>query len=159
MTFMINRHRCHWNRSLCHPIKLSALKILSTVESLSSLPAISASSKMVFRVSLVEIGRRWFIKPLGFIFLIFHALWVIFEATSAVRVIICKTRENGSISRDNWRVLEHQLPPFWLPPPCNIRGAFLGKYWGLKDIMTSLVNLHDTQWWVFWYLFTSIFED
>ena len=24
--------------------------------------------------------------------------------------------------------LSHQLPPLWLPPPCNIRGACLGRY-------------------------------
>ena len=47
------------------------------------------------------------------------------------------------ISLDNsvgkWGVLSHQLPPLWLPPPCDIRETCLGKYWGWKSIMTSLV--------------------
>ena len=42
-------------------------------------------------------------------------------------------------SRENLGVLGHQLPPLWLPPPCNIKEACLGKYWGWKGIMASLV--------------------
>ena len=38
-------------------------------------------------------------------------------------------------SRENLGVLGHQHPALWHPAPCNIRGACLGKYWGLKGIM------------------------
>ena len=40
------------------------------------------------------------------------------------------------ISSVNMIVLTHQPSPLLLPPSCNIRGACLGKYWGLKGIMT-----------------------
>ena len=32
------------------------------------------------------------------------------------------------VSSVNLRVLGHLIPPLWIPPPCNIRGACLGKY-------------------------------
>ena len=32
------------------------------------------------------------------------------------------------ISRENLAVLPKRLPPLWLPPPCNVRGACLGEY-------------------------------
>ena len=28
----------------------------------------------------------------------------------------------------NWTVSSDPIPPFWIPSPCNIRGACLGKY-------------------------------
>ena len=39
-------------------------------------------------------------------------------------------------SSGNGCVLPQRLPAPWLPAPCNIRGACLGKYWGWKGIMT-----------------------
>ena len=42
-------------------------------------------------------------------------------------------------SRENWGVLRQRHPPLWHPTPCNIRETCLGKYWGWKSIMTSLV--------------------
>ena len=31
-------------------------------------------------------------------------------------------------SREKWPVLRQRIPPLWIPPLCNIRGACLGKY-------------------------------
>ena len=54
-----------------------------------------------------------------------------------------KSRYRGSsfvyFSSVNLAVLRQPIPPLWIPPPCNIRGVCLNKYWGWKGIMTSLV--------------------
>ena len=44
----------------------------------------------------------------------------------------CAFKEQMVASKGKWLVLGHRLPPLWLPRPCNIRGACLGKYRGLK---------------------------
>ena len=42
-------------------------------------------------------------------------------------------------SGEKWLILSHLIPPLWISPPCDIRETCLGKYWGWKGIMTSLV--------------------
>ena len=43
------------------------------------------------------------------------------------------------LSREKWMVLRQLIPPLRIPPLSNMRGAWLGKYWGWKGIMASLV--------------------
>ena len=63
------------------------------------------------------------------------------------------------VIREKLRVLGQRIPALWIPAPCNIRGACLGKYRGLKGIMngnglTSMILNYE-----YFDIFISIFED
>ena len=50
-----------------------------------------------------------------------------------------------NVSSVNWGVLEHQLPPLWLPPPCDIIWSMLGQELRVKEYYDVMIHKHHSE--------------